>query len=176
MSGENAVEEYFQLRKLIDGQIRRIRELYEKDIVCQAGCSSCCTNFTVFPVEFYAILQDLRTHGLTSENIRFNISAECGFLNEERLCRIYASRPIICRTHGLPILFLNDSPDNPEWEVSYCERNFGNSSELEFNEECLINVEEINLELDRINKAYVQSEPGDIVKTRIPLRKLVDQT
>lgn len=174
MSKAGAIEEYFGLRKRIDTQIHTIRAVYEKDIACSAGCSSCCTNLTVFPIEFYAILEDLKNNGVAPGNISFDESAQCGFLDKKHLCRIYASRPIICRTHGLPILFLNDSPDNPEWEVSFCERNFQADSQLEFGEEFLVDIEEINLELDRVNRAFIQSGRKDIIKTRIPLRHLVD--
>lgn len=174
MSRASAIEKYFELRERTDAQIRNIRAEYEKDIVCSAGCSSCCVNLTVSPIEFYAVLEDLKNNGVTPENLFFDESAECGFLDKEHLCRIYISRPIICRTHGLPILFLNDSPDNPEWEVSFCEHNFQANSRLELREEFLVDVEEINLELDRINKEFTQSNTRDTTRTRIPLRHLTD--
>lgn len=171
-----AIEEYFRLRARIDKRIGRIRILHGKDITCSKGCSSCCINLTVFPVEFYAILQDLKDKRAKSGNISFNESTtSCGFLDEERLCRIYSSRPIICRTHGLPILFLNDSAREPEWEVSFCECNFQGKSQLEFDEKSLLDIEEINLQLESINKTFLQSCNNDYDGIRrIPLKRLTD--
>lgn len=40
----------------------------------------------------------------------------CAFLNEEGACRIYHSRPFVCRTHGIPIAYLQKD-DEGEFEL-----------------------------------------------------------
>ena len=42
----------------------------------------------------------------------------CTLLGPDDLCAAYASRPLICRTHGLPLSY----PDAEK--VVYCEKNF----------------------------------------------------
>ena len=168
------IEEYRGLRSRIDEKIKRLEELHGSDITCHSGCTACCVNLTVFPVEFFAILEDLKkTHTIQRASF-FHESAPCGFLNEEGLCRIYPFRPIICRTHGLPILFLDDSQRESSWEVSFCELNFQNRTSIEFTDDTLLDIETINTELNRINDQCVSSLSGNEYYTsqRFQLREL----
>lgn len=170
------IEEYRSLRSRIDKQVKRLEGLHGPDIVCRPGCAACCVNLTVFPVEFFAILKDVRKTPVSQDKFIFDESAPCGFLNEKKLCRIYRFRPIICRTHGLPILFLNDSRENPAWEVSFCELNFRNKTGIEFTDEALLDIETINADLNRINDQYISSLPGNkcSARERIPLGNLIE--
>ena len=152
------IEGYRNLRLRIDEEIRRLEELHSTDITCHPGCASCCVNLTVFPIEFFAILEDLKKTHMIQTDLLFDESALCGFLHEG-LCQIYQFRPIICRTHGLPILFLNDSQEEPAWEVSFCELNFQNKTGIEFTDDTLLDIETINTELNRINDQFISSLP-----------------
>jgi uncharacterized protein len=171
---KDSIEEYRSLRSRIDEKIKRLEECHGSDITCHSSCTACCINITVFPVEFFAILEDLKkTHTIQRASF-FNESAPCGFLNEEGLCLIYPFRPIICRTHGLPILFLDDSQGEPSWEVSFCELNFRNKTSIEFTDDTLLDIEKINTELNRINDQCVSSLSGNEYYTlqRIQLKEL----
>jgi Fe-S-cluster containining protein len=166
-------KEYRNLRSRIDEEIERLEGLHGQDITCRPGCAACCINLTVFPVEFFAILEDLEeTHTLKKDFI-FDESAPCGFLHGG-LCQIYLFRPIICRTHGLPIIFLNDSQEEPVWEVSFCEFNFQNKTGVEFTDDTLLDIETINTELNRINDQFITSPSGNEYYThrRIRLKEL----
>jgi len=168
------IEEYRSLRSRIDEEIRKLEGLHGPDITCHQGCAACCVNLTVFPVEFFAILEDLKKTHVLKKDFLFDESAPCGFLNEEVLCRIYPFRPIICRTHGLPILFLNDSQEEPAWEVSFCELNFRNRTGVEFTEDTLLDIEIINAELKDINDQFISSLSGNEYhsRQRIQLKEL----
>jgi Fe-S-cluster containining protein len=170
----NPKENYRDLRSRIDEKIKKLEELHGSDITCHSGCMACCTNLTVFPVEFFAIQEDLKKTRTIQRASFFNESAPCGFLNEEGLCRIYPFRPIICRTHGLPILFLNDSQEDPAWEVSFCELNFRNKTGIEFPDDTLLDIETINAELNHINEQFISSPSGNeyCSQQRIQLKKL----
>jgi uncharacterized protein len=171
---KDSIEEYRGLRSRIDEKIKRLEELHGSDITCHSGCTTCCINLTVFPVEFFAILEDLKKTQTIQRASFFNEPASCGFLNEEGLCRIYPFRPIICRTHGLPILFLNDSQEEPAWDVSFCELNFRNKTSIEFTEDTLLDIETINAELNHINDQFIPSlsENEYYTHQRIQLKKL----
>jgi Fe-S-cluster containining protein len=168
------IEEYRSLRSRINEEIRKLEGLHGADIACHQGCAGCCVNLTVFPVEFFAILKDLKETHKLKKDFLFDESASCGFLNEEGLCRIYPLRPIICRTHGLPILFLNDSQEEPVWEVSFCELNFRNKTGIEFTEDTLLDIEIVNAELNRINDQFISSLSGNkyYPQQRIQLKEL----
>jgi Fe-S-cluster containining protein len=172
----NPIEEYRRLRSRIDEQVKRLEGFHGTGITCHPGCAACCVILTVFPVEFFAILEDIGRARIRQEALVFDRSAPCGFLNEKKLCRIYRFRPIICRTHGLPVLFLNDSQEEPAWEVSFCELNFHNKTGIEFTDETLLDIETINAGLNRINDQYTSSPPGNkySARERIPLRNLIE--
>ncbi len=161
------IKNYFKLLSRIDAESARLTALHGRAIVCRPGCTSCCRNLSVFPVEFHAIRQAMARAGVNPETVPFDSSAPCGFL-DEGLCRIYPFRPIICRTHGLPILFLDDSSGEYTWEVSFCELNFTGQDNIEFTDDMLLDIEEINTELSRINRDFIASK--EQAKERPPLR------
>ncbi|HNT26901.1 MAG TPA: YkgJ family cysteine cluster protein [bacterium] len=152
----NPIARYLELRDRMDELSARLTALHGENITCREGCTACCVNFTVFPVEFHAILSEMERDGVKPESIPFDTTATCGFLHEG-LCRIYRYRPIICRTHGLPILYLDDEGDAPEWRVSFCELNFTGEGSVEFTDETLLDIEEMNAELYHINREFVAS-------------------
>ncbi|MBI3798314.1 MAG: YkgJ family cysteine cluster protein, partial [Deltaproteobacteria bacterium] len=41
----------------------------------------------------------------------------CAFLNEEGACRIYAHRPYVCRTQGLPLRWIEEREDGSVSEM-----------------------------------------------------------
>jgi len=167
------IARYLALRDRIDAEAARLTALHGDNITCHPGCTSCCTNLTVFPVEFFAIRREMDKDGVVPADIPFDPVAVCGFLHEGR-CRIYPYRPIICRTHGLPILYLDDTSGALKWEVSFCERNFTGPGPHEFTDETVLDIEELNAELYVINSAFVASLPEKKYheNSRIALKKL----
>jgi len=167
------IEDYFNLRQRIDTEAKRLVELHNTDIACRPGCDSCCLNLTVFPVEFFAMQGEMKQAGLDPKSLIFAESSLCGFLHNG-LCRIYPFRPIICRTHGLPILFINDTSGESAWDVSFCRLNFSKQDHIEFTDDMLLDIEEINAEMNRINHGFITSTPQRRYRSRIriPLKLL----
>ena len=150
-------------------------------------------NLTVFPVEYHAILDQLRQYADAedAEKITFDDAAECGFLSDD-LCSIYDVRPIICRTHGPAVSFIDDSfiddnTDQPARAVSFCPKCFttANDDDLDFGPENTLDLEQLNASLYAVNLQFGKEsgdaafgkESGDAAfdpTTRIPLRQLVD--
>ena len=48
----------------------------------------------------------------------------CAFLDAEGACRIYAQRPYVCRTQGLPLRWLEEQHDEVVELRDICELNF----------------------------------------------------
>jgi len=172
-------EKYFELRKKTDEITAKLTSIHGKNIVCRPGCSSCCVNLTVFPVEFEAISYEMGRDGFDKDSVIFDSGASCGFLKDD-LCQIYKYRPVICRTHGIPISFLNDDdPSEPYNAVSFCELNF-NEDDLDyesddddyegvrFDENNTLDIDELNRQLFAINIEHC----GDPEK-RIDLKGLL---
>lgn len=99
------------------------------DITCHAGCSDCCRRFTVTGLEAEVISEGLA--GLTaarreelSARARDDTTTVCPALDEGGRCAIYAHRPVICRTHGLPIRFTEEHAGRSLPMLDACPKNF----------------------------------------------------
>lgn len=155
-------EKYFELRKRTDENVKKLLEIHGPNIICKPKCSSCCVNLTVFQIEFESIKHEMGTDGFDIGSVTFDDQATCGFLKND-LCQIYKYRPIICRTHGIPISFQNDDdPVEPYIAVSFCDLNFedldmGDDENDDYEGVCFddnntLNIDELNEELFRINQ------------------------
>lgn len=166
-----ATDVYRELRASIGQNASALEQLHCTHLACKPGCHDCCTNLTVFPVEFYAILEDLRAAGVT--RVDFDGSAACGFL-DNGMCRIYRVRPMICRTHGLPIAFLNTASDEPEMSVSFCPKNFIEADDISFGPDGTLDLDDLNYRLYEANVQFIEENPqlGHSPGDRIPLREL----
>ena len=151
----------------------RLEAIHGTQIICRKGCQDCCRNLTVWPVEFYAIVEELKTAG--HRRLEFDSEAPCGFL-KEGLCQIYPVRPLICRTHGLPVVFRNEQKEPPEMSVSFCEKNFTDWARdgICFGPENTLNIDDLNQELCRIHMAFLdESEEKLEPHIRIELKDLL---
>lgn len=93
----------------------RVQRDWADTLACRAGCAGCCQrDLTVASVEAESIRRWIAAHGLAtaSEGEAFvsplaivddEAASPCAMLDGAGRCRIYPVRPIICRTHGLPI-------------------------------------------------------------------------
>lgn len=171
-----ALEQYRELRREVNRQVGALETLHCTHLACKPGCHQCCVNLTVFPVEFYAILEDLRR--LDPGELKLDDQASCAFL-KQGLCSIYAVRPMICRTHGLPVAFLNMDAQEPEMSVSFCPLNFVDADEesLSFGPESTLDIDDLNMKLYEANLQFLQEHPelGLGPSDRIDLRELASR-
>lgn len=166
----NALGRYRKLRDQLDRAVAGLETAHAGKLVCVPGCCSCCTNLSVFSVEFEAIQQDLKLAGITE--LAFDADASCGFL-KNGLCSIYDFRPIICRTHGLPLVFLNEDLDTPEYNVTFCPKNFSATDDVEFGSENTLDLDELNAELALIQQRYTKEMVvQEYLMGRVELRRL----
>lgn len=170
-------ENILQYREMIsecDAVSQRLSNMHIEHLVCRRGCCSCCVNLTVFPVEFYSILDAINRDNL---KLRFDETASCGFLNKEGGCSIYKYRPLICRTHGLPIAFKDEQAGEMVNNVSFCGLNFTHTdAEYEFDKFNTLNVDSLNNKFFSINIEFISKNPEmDFeITSRIELKRLLD--
>ncbi len=123
---ENSREIYQSIRLEIDKRCQQLHKEHKAHTQCRKGCSACCMDFSVLPVEFHSILAEIKNQG----SVPLNDTTEgCLFL-VNNACTIYAFRPSICRSHGLPILNMDNEGEN--WELSFCPLNFEDADEEYF--------------------------------------------
>jgi len=146
------INKYIELRTDISELSDKLSALHKKEMACKKGCSSCCMNFQVLPVEYFSILNQLKENP-PQQLKELDVEAEdCSFLTED-VCQMYEARPIICRTHGLPLLFMNEEGD--AWELSACPMNFTDFED--FHAENTFPQDTYNSKLFLINKEFIQN-------------------
>jgi Fe-S-cluster containining protein len=88
---------------------QKLEQIHASRLNCKKGCSNCCVDgLTVFTIEAENIKQN---HADLLPNEQPNINGGCAFLDENGACRIYESRPYVCRTQGLPLRWMDEVDD-----------------------------------------------------------------
>ena len=167
----NSLQNYHRLRDKVDNLCRGITKLLGDSLACKTGCSSCCLQISVFPVEAASIIEILKKRPpeellLLKRNLsKWDKEDRCTFLSDD-LCLIYENRPIICRTHGLPILLAEQNIRR----IDICPKNCNNISQLPG--EAVIDLERLNIMLTAVNALYM-AELSSKLPDRIKLSDLV---
>jgi len=155
---------YNALTEDLEQNIKNLTVRFFQNILsCKPGCADCCVKFSVLPLEAAIIAERLsgRVPPLTTTE------GQCCFL-ENNLCSIYNIRPIICRTQGLPIGYIDE--ERGAIEVSCCPLNF--AEDYQFRSEELLFLDDFNSELARLNALYCKSQ-GINPLQRIALSDLI---
>ena len=98
----DSFKEYRAVLEKVAAFSEKIFSLHGGEISCQEGCSRCCVEgLSVLPVEAHYIKAGLRQNDLIT--VPQTVTAHCVFLDSQGACQIYEYRPIVCRTHGLPL-------------------------------------------------------------------------
>jgi len=147
------IDAYFLLRAEIDALSDELTKEHQNHLNCRKGCDQCCLNLRIFPVEYYAILSELAPDLIPSIDIITGEDDPCTFLNDHS-CTIYPSRPIICRTHGLPLLFTND--EGTDLELALCELNFTDAEDVEFTVDNTYPEDSFVSRLYQINREFIK--------------------
>ena len=101
--GDEAIQE---IHDRVDVEAGVLHRRHAGRLQCRRGCIDCCVDdITVFEIEADHIRRhwsDLLEQGLPHPPGR------CAFLDGDGACRIYAQRPYVCRTQGLPLRWLEE--------------------------------------------------------------------
>jgi Fe-S-cluster containining protein len=167
------LQNYYRLIERVDRHCEGIQKQYGRLMQCRKGCSTCCSHISVFPVEAAVMMDAIMRLPKTvladlgkPDGIQ---SVACPLLSENK-CLIYPARPLICRTHGLPLLTVES--DNPI--ISCCPQNFQNMSPIP--SQAMIDLESLNQMLIAINTVFLKewsekSWPTD----RIQIAKIIQR-
>ncbi len=170
-NGENNhFSKYKTLVNEIDRKTAKLEKTHHKHMQCKNGCDLCCIDFSIFPVEYYSILNELKSNAVNPEPAENSESNICSFLVNHS-CTIYQYRPIMCRTHGFPLLYANDEGD---YELSACELNFTDFDYEDFTMENTLPQDKYNSKLFILNKQFIadfqQKKFGEL--DLIPMKQL----
>lgn len=126
---EHAQHALVTLRTRVDAHFSAAAARQPEQIHCRLGCDGCCApGLSVFGIEAAQIAQALEAMAADNASLRQVVRERgraadtldrCALLVAGQ-CTVYASRPIICRSHGVAVR-------DPEGELSHCELNFGDA-------------------------------------------------
>lgn len=161
-------EPYTQLLSDLEKLTQALGQKHAAHITCQAGCSGCCLpGLSVFPVEAANVSAALAQLGQDNPALREHVREQsqaaltqpeaqqhCPLLVND-LCSIYASRPVICRSHGYPIHFQDPEAEEGEVFLDVCPLNFTSEGALEsLDLPDTLPIDRLNLRLAAINHVY----------------------
>lgn len=167
--------EYKDFIKGVDAQVDALLKSHRGHMACGKGCDHCCMDFSVFPVEFHYIQEQMLKSEFVSPDqpVLTDVTSNRCALLMNGACSIYAFRPFICRTHGLPLVYLNEAGD--EMELSFCERNFTDVDDDYFEIDNVMEQDGLNSDLFMINQRFLKARPelGLDEVTLMPLKELL---
>jgi hypothetical protein len=158
---------YVQLVERIDQLCRKIETALSGNLTCHAGCSSCCRSISLFPVEAVVLHRELKRipvekRDLVIEKASRQDDGSCPLLHQD-CCLLYHVRPIICRTHGLPLLYRHGDMQH----VDICPHNNLEGKTLSGAD--VIDLDRLNTLLVAVNRLYCLGVAGQAMPERISI-------
>jgi Fe-S-cluster containining protein len=166
---DNSTAALQKLHERIDARAGELARRHEQRLRCERGCDSCCVDdLTVFLVEAERIR--ISHQALLRDGIPHPPGA-CAFLGSAGECRIYADRPYVCRTQGLPLRWFTEDGSGEICEKrDICPLNAEGPALDDLPEEACWLIGPVELELGNL-----QAEIRDPHENRIALRALFDR-
>jgi Fe-S-cluster containining protein len=160
---------YRQLVEQVDKWTAEMIQRYRRHLMCRKGCDLCCQRkFSVSAVEAYNVASLFHQLPAAVKSAIRKRKRSCTFL-VNGACSVYESRPIICRTYGLPSLHRNEKA---EGEVSWCELNFTNvPNDFAFQADGIIDIDTLNVKIEGVNSMFLKESglsPQRIAMDEIP--------
>ena len=166
-----SLEMYRQLIEGVNDLTSQLNERYQAHLQCGAGCSGCCHHhLSVFAVEAAVLTEAIQAlpeaqqtrirqqANEVKEREAKGESVACPLL-VDNLCSVYESRPLICRTQGLPLLY---EADDGAQEIDFCPLNFESDAAIaELQDEHVVPLDLLNLKLAMANVSYCRAEGLD---------------
>lgn len=105
----------------MDAQAGALHARHAARLQCRRGCAGCCVDeLTVFEVE----AERIRARAPEVLREAPHPPGACAFLDAAGACRIYAHRPYVCRTQGLPLRWVDfEAPAGPVERRDVCPLN-----------------------------------------------------
>ena len=110
---DTMIDFYARVDAACDGVIKALAQ-NGHTLNCKAGCCKCCIDGLSVTMAEAAVIAKLFPD---FRKLQPHAPGACPFLDDNGLCRIYAARPYICRTHGLPMRWLDESQQAEERDI-----------------------------------------------------------
>lgn len=170
-----SLERLGQLAAKVDAFFARVETRHGAQMECRSGCHDCCLPGLSFTgVEARALREALaQLPGPLRARLKARASAaaldRCVLLDEHGRCCAYHARPMICRSHGVPVR-VRDRRGLPL--VDACVRNFHDPRAHDLPGEDVLDQESLSKILLAIDALDAQ-ESGRLPGERVALTELV---
>ncbi len=163
---ERALRELAELHERVDRDAAVLARGHGAALQCRRGCSGCCVDeLTVFEIEARRIQQahpELLAQGAPHP------PGACAFLDEAGACRVYAERPYVCRTQGLPLRWMAEDEAGEVVEMrDVCALNLEGEDLGALEEGACWTIGPVELELGALQERF-----GGPERRRVALRDL----
>lgn len=171
-----ALVRFSSLTARVDAFFLRVQARHGDQLACRPGCDGCCrVSLAVTHIEaavikaFLASLEPdrraaLRTQALAAHDRR------CAALGPDGHCAVYPARPLVCRSHGVPVK-TRDRRGLPV--VSACALNFTTLAPGSADPDCVLDQETLSTVLAALEVFYTQENPALDRTQRPALRELL---
>lgn len=159
---EAARGHYRALVAKVDAFVARVATRHAAELRCAAGCASCChARLSVTAIEADAIatwaagLPTAARAAIAAAAAGPVAGDRCAALDADDRCRIYPARPLVCRSHGVPIRL----HDRGLPVVTACALNFTAHGPAAADPDCVLDQTLVSTTLGMIERA-AGGEPG----------------
>jgi hypothetical protein len=167
-----------ELRSKVDAFFGRVEARYPGALACAPGCADCCRReLTVTAVEAAGIAAAVRAldPAARAELVRRARGGDpCVALAADGTCAVYDARPIVCRSHGVPIRYAEPTPDGKRAlpVLDACFKNFTDLALDTVEPGCVLDQHTLSVVLGALNAAFAE-ETGAPRGHRPALRDVV---
>ena len=160
-----AQERLGDLWQKVDAFHERVGGRYPGALTCRPGCADCCKReLTVTGVEAARVEQAIaRLDEEARADLARRVAGEaCVALREDGRCAVYEARPVVCRSHGLPLRFVEPDAEGrralPVLDV--CPLNFAGRDLGELDADCVLDQQTLSVMLGALDALHAK-ETGE---------------
>ncbi len=163
MADPSPRERLHELFVKVDSFFAHAQARHGEAITCSAGCDDCCRRrFSVTGIEAAVIGEALaRLPAEPRQKVQARAAdregTACPALGEDGRCAVYEARPTICRTHGLPIRFMEASAGRSLPMVDACPKNFRGQDLGALDPKSVLDQTTLSTVLAALDAAYADS-------------------
>ncbi len=165
-----ALANYGALVAKVDAKSAAVVAAHADQFACRRGCHSCCQpGLTVNAVEAAHVRAYVEaTPGLAATLAALVAAAphggtRCALLTEAGACSIYAARPLVCRSHGLPLTVTEAGGTRRD----VCPLNFTGRDLADIPASDVVNLDTLNTLLTLIDRQYTGDASGNPARVRL---------
>jgi Fe-S-cluster containining protein len=165
-----------QLWAKVDAFEARVEARMPGERACAEGCDDCCApGLTVTTIEAEAIAAFVERAGDDARaRVRGALASaradRCAALDARGACSIYEARPLVCRSHGLPLRIVGGERRLPLLDA--CPKNFVGRDLGSIERACVLDQATLSTMLGAIDAAFADASSLDR-GLRAPLAELL---